>query len=104
MTWQVIRLDLVSLWLNDPPAVYVSDNLSRMGELRSAPTQPLDEFEVASLKRVADGERLVTTHFTADWIRMVGAIRASRACLNCHDVERGGLLGAFSYDLRRSAE
>jgi len=30
---------------------------------------------------------------------LVGAVRATTSCLNCHEVEEGGLLGAFTYPL-----
>jgi len=100
-SWEVVRLDLVSLWLNDPPAVYDSDNLPRMGELSSAPTRALDEFETAALNHVATENALLETRFSTGSIRILGAIRASNACLECHDVRRDHLLGAFSYELRQ---
>jgi hypothetical protein len=91
---------LVSLWLNDPPAVYVTENLPRMDELRAAPTRPLSQFETRGLERLAQGETLVVSS-TADVIRILGAVRASKTCLNCHDAHHGQLLGAFSYVLVR---
>jgi len=33
-------------------------------------------------------------------LRMLGAIRAQKECLQCHIVAEGALLGAFSYQLR----
>jgi hypothetical protein len=100
-SWEVVRLDLVSLWLNDPPAVYDSDNLPRMGELSTAPTRALDSFETAALKHIATLNAVLQTQFSSDSIRILGAIRASKACLECHDVRRDHLLGAFSYELRQ---
>ncbi len=100
-SWEVVRLDLVSLWLNDPPAVYDSDNLPRMGELGSAPTRALDSFETAALKHIATLNAVLQTQFSPGSIRVLGAIRASNACLECHDVRRDHLLGAFSYELRQ---
>jgi hypothetical protein len=32
---------------------------------------------------------------------MVGALRAARQCLECHEGRRGDLLGTFSYVLQR---
>jgi hypothetical protein len=32
----------------------------------------------------------------------VGAIRARKECLECHEVEVGDLLGALRYDLERT--
>ena len=37
-------------------------------------------------------------------IRMLGALRASKQCVQCHQVPRGELLGAFSYELVRAEE
>ncbi len=34
-----------------------------------------------------------------DQIRMVGSLRASQNCLDCHSVRRGELLGALTYEL-----
>jgi hypothetical protein len=33
---------------------------------------------------------------------MFGAVRAAKQCLKCHFVQRGELLGAFSYVLDRT--
>jgi hypothetical protein len=30
---------------------------------------------------------------------MLGSLRAAKQCLDCHNVQRGELLGAFSYRL-----
>lgn len=38
---------------------------------------------------------------TTNRIEMVGSLRAEEQCLQCHDAERGELLGAFSYELIR---
>jgi hypothetical protein len=38
---------------------------------------------------------------TPSRILMLGSIRALKQCTSCHSVERGALLGAFSYVLRR---
>ena len=31
--------------------------------------------------------------------QMLGSLRAAKPCLDCHNVQRGELLGAFSYRL-----
>ncbi len=98
--WAVGRLELVSLLKHKEPAVYVSTELPRMEELKKAKTRPPSEFEGEALKALRDGEDLVTDA-TTNHIRMVGALRASKQCLECHTVRRGDLLGAFSYDLLR---
>ncbi len=98
--WLVSRLELVSVWKSETPAVYVSGSLPRMQELKSAKTRRLTEFEAKALKALGEGEEVVT-EATPNEIRMVGAVRAAKQCTACHEVKRGTLLGAFSYDLRR---
>jgi hypothetical protein len=71
-----------------------------MDELRNAPTRSLDSFESESLRALQAGEDLKVQH-EKDAIRMLGSIRAAKQCLQCHEVERGDLLGAFSYKLRQ---
>jgi hypothetical protein len=98
--WWIDRLELVSLLRHEEPAVYLSEHLPRMQELREADTRPLDDFEQEALAALRRGED-IKEQSTPDRIRMLGAIRAAKQCLKCHSVERGELLGAFSYDLRR---
>jgi hypothetical protein len=65
------------------------------------PTRSLDEFENESLATFRDGGNL-ELRVEGDRLHMVGAIRAMNAsCVNCHKVEKGHLMGAFSYELRR---
>jgi hypothetical protein len=98
--WLVSRLELVSVWKSETPAVYVSGSQPRMQELKSAKTRPLTDFESRAMKALGEGEEVVT-EASPNEIRMVGAVRAAKQCTACHEVKRGTLLGAFSYDLRR---
>ena len=98
--WLMRSLELVSLLKHDKPAVYVSDHLPRMDDLKAAKTRPLSDFEAKSLEKLRGGEEFVADA-TANRIVMLGAVRASKQCLECHYVQRGELLGAFSYDLLR---
>ena len=98
--WSVTRMQLVSLLKHDKPGVYLSDNLPRMEQLADARTRPLDGFEEGALEKLRRGEDIVTTART-NRIHMLGAVRAAKRCLECHDVHRGELLGAFSYELTR---
>ena len=59
--WRFRTLELVSLLKHAAPAVYVSDNLPRMSELRHAATRPLDAFEAAALPRLAKDDLVVHT-------------------------------------------
>jgi hypothetical protein len=97
--WRVQRLDLVGLLLHPQPVAYLCDHLPRMDELRQAPTRSLDAFETAGLESLRRGEDLHVVS-TPGGLRMLGAIRSARQCVECHDGQRGHLLGAFSYTLR----
>jgi hypothetical protein len=59
-------------------------------------TRPLDTFESESLERLRRDEDIVI-EATSNGCRMLGSLRARAKCLECHSVERGELLGAFSY-------
>jgi hypothetical protein len=87
---------------HETPRVYESDHLPRMEELSSATakTRELGKFEAAALQKLLEGEEIHTAG-TPNRIEMLGAVRASKQCLQCHEVPRGTLLGAFSYELRR---
>ncbi len=99
--WTVQRIELVSLLKHKEPVAYVSAHLPRMDELRKAPTRPLDGFEMTGLKSLRGGDTLVTDA-SVNRIHLLGAVRASKQCLDCHQVPRGTLLGAFSYELWRT--
>jgi hypothetical protein len=101
--WTVQTIDLVSLLCHSEPVAFVSDNLPRMDELKEAPTRPLDAFEAGGLKQLMDGEYLVVGE-AGEKLRMLGSIRAVEQCVKCHGAERGDLLGAFSYTLRRKEQ
>jgi hypothetical protein len=98
--WALRRLELVSLLKHGRPAVYVSDHLPRMDDLKKSQTRPLSEFEGRALRAVRDGEDLVA-EATTNRIEMMGSLRATKQCLDCHHAHRGDLLGAFSYELQR---
>jgi hypothetical protein len=98
--WLVTRLELVSLLRHTEPAVYVSAELPRMDTLNQDRVRPLSDFEGRALAALRGGEDVVT-EATTNHIRMLGALRASKQCLECHQVRRGDLLGAFSYDMQR---
>ena len=100
--WQLVRLELVSLLTHDTPVAYLSKNLPRMEELRDGVTRPLDAFEQQALAQL-QGEQDVVYDETSSRIRMLGSLRASTTCLDCHSVKRGDLLGAFTYELLPNA-
>ena len=98
--WEVRRVELVGLLLHPSPAVYVSENLPRMQEVKKLPTREPDSFEADGVKAIRTGGDLYTRGDERD-ARMVGAIRSVGQCVECHGGQRGDLLGAFSYRLRR---
>lgn len=100
--WQVRRLQLVSLLKHDEPAVYVVEELPRMDRLVDVPVRSLDAFEQSALESLDRGGDVITATSDINRIRMFGAIRATNQCLRCHAVERGELLGAFTYVLERT--
>ncbi|MBX7105171.1 MAG: hypothetical protein K1X57_13905 [Gemmataceae bacterium] len=100
--WSLQTLDLVGLLMHDKPVAYVSENLPRMDQLKTAPTRDLDPFEAAGIAALRGGEDLYARQ-NATTLRMLGAIRAVEQCTTCHACDRGELLGAFSYTLGRVA-
>lgn len=100
--WLLKSLELISLLKSNSPAVYVSAYLPDMDKLSNVETRSLHGFELESLKQLKIDEDLVIAAKTNE-IRLLGSIRASESCLKCHAVERGTLLGAFSYQLVRAA-
>lgn len=98
--WKIENILLVGLLMDDVPRVYLSDKLPSMELTRVGKVRELDLFEEAGLKTLQNGEDLYIIQ-KEDALRMFGALRATKQCLKCHDAERGDLLGAFSYTLRR---
>ena len=95
-------MQLVSLLLHDEARVYVSDNLPDMEELSGADveTRGLDPFELDALIKLRNGEAIVTAA-TPNRLQMMGGLRATQDCMQCHNVKEDELLGAFSYEFLR---
>ena len=103
LLWRVANLQLVSLLKFDRPHVYVSEFMPAMTELPDLEMRDLTSFEDKALKRLYAGEDIVSES-TDHKIKMFGSLRASNDCRECHSsVDRGELLGAFSYELVRAA-
>lgn len=98
--WSVNSVELVGVLVHDTPAVYLSEHLPRMDELKGAKTKPLDVFEKEGLAELEKGEELFVRG-KDDSARMMGAIRNAKQCVECHGGQRGDLLGAFSYRLKK---
>jgi hypothetical protein len=97
--WKVQRLELISLLLHEEPVVYVSDRLPAMDRMHDTPTRPLDRFERFGLDTLKRGEDLFVSD-APDGLRMLGAVRSVKQCVDCHGWGRGDLLGAFAYRLK----
>ena len=101
--WHINRIELVGMLLNDRPLVYIAQQgeLPTMENIGDRETRELSEFETRGLEAFADGH---DTYISASLnrIEMMGALRAADSCLQCHDVQRGEVLGAFSYDILRA--
>lgn len=102
LLWRVANLQLVSLLKFDRPHVYVSEFMPAMTELPDLEMRDLTSFEDKALKRLYAGEDIVSES-TDHKIRMFASLRASNDCRECHSVDRGELLGAFTYELVRAA-
>ncbi len=98
--WAVVRLELVSLLKHKAPVAYVTGALPSMEDADRAKTRPLAPFEKKALMDLREGDDLVT-ETSGDRIHMLGSLRAGNQCLDCHEVKRGDLLGAFSWELQR---
>lgn len=100
--WKVNRIQLVSLLMHGEPVVYTSDELPNMKTLSSADTETrgLNAFEIEGLDKLKTGET-VHVQATQNRIVMIGEIRASESCCQCHAVKTNSLLGAFSYEFLR---
>ena len=101
--WAIHRMELVSLLKHDKPVVYESRNMPRMEDLGQAKTRPLNPFEQSGLQQIIEGEDVVTRS-SLNRVEMVGSLRASNECLECHEVQRGALLGVFTYELLRDPQ
>ena len=96
--WRLSRLELVSLLRHAEPTVYAAASLPQMDQLGEVPTRSLSDFEKGALPKLVSEEDLVIEQQAAR-IQMLGSVRAGKSCLECHEGDRGKLLGAFSYEL-----
>jgi hypothetical protein len=78
--------------------VYVTNKkLPKMDEIQDIPTRELNAFETAALESLAKGEQICYAQHGCR-VLALGALRARNECTKCHEVARGALLGAFSYE------
>jgi hypothetical protein len=97
--WRVDHLYLIGILSHEQPILYLTDKLPSMEQIRQGKTRALDFFEETALSSLRDGEDLYIVR-KGDTLRMLGALRATNTCQQCHDAQVGDLMGAFSYVLR----
>ena len=84
--WQVVRLELVSLLRYEEPRVYVAENMPPMDKLAEADSL-FECFERNALPQLAS-QKDVVVETPPSRIHMLGAVRAGKTCLQCHEGER----------------
>ncbi len=103
LKWELVRLELASLRRFGRPMVYATNReLPRMDQLEKMPTREPSAFEAAALGSLAEGEEIVYLQ-RGHCVLAMGALRAQANCTKCHEVRRGALLGAFSYEFLGNA-
>jgi hypothetical protein len=98
--YHVAEMQLIGL-SGDEPVVYTSNWMGmRRTNLDQMKTRPLASDERASLERLRVGAD-VTWTLSADHqeIKLIGSLRATKSCQQCHEVKANKLLGAFVYSL-----
>jgi hypothetical protein len=103
LKWELCRLELVSLRRFGRPMVYATNGkLPQMDQLPNVPTRELNAFEGGALEALVKGEELAYAQKEKN-VLALGALRARDTCTKCHEVQRGALLGAFSYEFLGNA-
>ncbi len=101
--WELKNLQLLGLVKQPQGVVYQIPAQAKANpdKLKEFPTRALDEFEQEALKQLQDGKNAIA-YIENDRVRMLGSIRMTRDCKQCHQQQaEGALLGAFTYDLAR---
>lgn len=101
--YQVATMQLIGL-TGDKPTVYSANWTGmRRKDLNQMKTRPLTSDEQVSLERLRVGADLTwSTSDDQKHVQLIGALRATTSCLQCHEVKPKQLLGAFVYDLKAS--
>jgi hypothetical protein len=101
--WKLNQLQLISLDRFEDPVAYVLDHLPRMDQLAdiAVETRPLNNFESKAMKVLSKEGYELHSEIIENELFAVGAILAVESCLQCHSVDRGTVLGAFSYRFDR---
>lgn len=90
---------LIGAWREGGARLYEAHEDLKMQRIHRARAGALDAVDAAALTMLKRGEEVVIDRAHA---RLLGAIRAQQSCLECHEVERGTLLGALRYDFAKT--
>lgn len=97
--FHVGTVELIGLNNGKQPFAYVTGFADASKSLSAtAKHVPVDETTAGAVVELKDGKEVVMTR-KEDRREFIGAIRATSACLRCHSVPEGTLLGAFRYPL-----
>ena len=100
--WRRDFIQLVSLDRYEAPVAYVDEAFPSMEAIEGEDIaiRTLDPFELSAIKKLRAGQQLLSKE-TDDQMMVVGALRATESCHQCHHSKDGELLGAFAYRFRR---
>jgi hypothetical protein len=100
--WHIKSYYLVGIFKSPQPRVYLDNKPPKMlAQPESVQCRPLDAFEQNGLSELRAGRDLVVDRSDPARLRVLGSLRATGTCVNCHQEPAGSLLGAFTYDLDR---
>jgi len=96
------RVQLISPNDGKQPFAYVTnDEVVLKVRLKRAQHKPVDETVSNALDELKAGKEVILARTGDDGRELIGAVRATSACTECHSVPQGTLLGAFLYPLER---
>jgi hypothetical protein len=101
--YTVKKVELIGLIKHPEPTAYVIGMPPQKAfftndAARHIQTRALTTFETDALIKLRNGRNeIVGTHDGSQAI--LGAVRAQKKCLKCHEGKTGNLLGAFSYSM-----
>lgn len=98
MRYRVGRVQLLSPNGGNAPFAYATAMDADKEQIKHATHEPVGNAEVDAIAKLKDGMTVVLAG-NEGHREMIGAIRATASCTQCHDVTEGTLLGAFKYPL-----
>ncbi len=99
-SWKLKGIHLINLYRDPEARAYVWDKMPRLDTMQAGKveTRALSDFESKGLEALKFERDVVVGESNQAGVRMIGSLRANETCLKCHQVPRGTLLGAFSYE------